>query len=284
MGSFDDSFGALWRQHRPYVVDLAFRMLGEIASAEDVAQEAFIRLVREGVDGVDDVRSWLTVVTGRLCLDLRRSAWVRREHPGDPVLLDSAVPQPGTDPARCGVLHDPVQATLAAALQGLNPSERVAFVLYDVFRVPVHDVAETLGRPLATCKQLVRRARQKITVPDPAGSPIAAGAHRAVLNRFIMACADGDRDGLLDVLHPDVWAPETFAGDCGPTRDLVRGADAAAANVLGHFGSDATLVSHPMPTVVGVLAYHNQAVYGMLMLTVEGPRITGIEAAVDPRV
>ena len=84
MDAVDDSFGALWRQHRPYVVDLAFRMLGEIARAEDVAQEAFIRLVREGAGGVGDVRTWLTVVTGRLCLDLRRSVWVRRRPPRRP--------------------------------------------------------------------------------------------------------------------------------------------------------------------------------------------------------
>ncbi len=114
------------------MVDLAFRMLGDIADAEDVAQEAFLRLSRTRADELTNVRGWLTVVTGRLCLDLMGSARARRERPGDQELLNSVV-SPSADPADRVTLDDHVRSALAMVLQRLNPPERVAFILHDVF-------------------------------------------------------------------------------------------------------------------------------------------------------
>ena len=122
-------FGEVRRANRPYLVNLAYRMLGDVGAAEDVVQEAFVRW--SAADGVDDDRGWLTVVTSRLCLDQLRSAHSRREFPGD-------VPErPGAgDPADRITLDDEVRLALLVVLQRLPPAERVAFVLHDVFGMP----------------------------------------------------------------------------------------------------------------------------------------------------
>ncbi|MFE9328607.1 sigma-70 family RNA polymerase sigma factor [Nocardia sp. NPDC052278] len=294
----DEQFTALWRAHRAYVVDLAFRILGDIAAAEDVAQEAFLRLGHIRADELDNVRGWLTVVTGRLCLDLLGSARARRERPGDPTLLDSVI-SPGTDPADRVTLDDRVQSALAVVLQRLNPSERVAFVLHDVFSWPFEGISVILGRPVGTCRQLARRARAKIAkataVPSSDDLSIdspdlddidqtMAATHRDILDRFITACSGGDLDALLSVLAPDAWGTATFVAGSLPTPADTFGAAAVASNLLTYFGSGATLVSHPAPATVGILAYHNRVLYGILVLTTRDHSVAGIEAFVDPTV
>ncbi len=302
METHGDQFTALWDAHRAYMVDLAFRMLGDIADAEDVAQEAFLRLSRTRADELTNVRGWLTVVTGRLCLDLMGSARARRERPGDQELLNSVV-SPSADPADRVTLDDHVRSALAMVLQRLNPPERVAFILHDVFALPFEEIAAILGRPAGTCRQLARRARTKITgsATDPTIAPAdrtvagadpaidvvdhaTASTHRAVLDRFIATCSGGDLNALLAVLAPDAWGSATFVAGSLPTPENTHGATAVASNLLRYFGSGATLVSHPAPATIGVLAYHNRVLYGMLLLTVSDDHVAGIEAIVDPTI
>ena len=143
-----------WHEHRPYLVDLAFRMLGDIGTAEDVVQDAFARLLRARPGEIEDDRGWLIVVTSRLCLDQIRSARSRRERPHDAGEIEfvpgSQPPvglQPATDPADRITLDDDVQLALLVVLQRLSPAERVAFVLHDIFGVPFDYVAQTIGLP-----------------------------------------------------------------------------------------------------------------------------------------
>ena len=157
----DDQVTQAWRQHRPYLVNLAYQMLGDVGEAEDVAQEAFLRLSRADINEIDDVRAWLTVVAGRLCLDQVRSARSRHERPEDIGSEAAAVNQSGRlDPADRVTLDDEVRTALWEVLRRLSPAERVAFVLHDVFGVPFDAIAETVGRPVGTCRQLARRARR----------------------------------------------------------------------------------------------------------------------------
>ncbi|WP_120313989.1 sigma-70 family RNA polymerase sigma factor, partial [Mycobacterium alsense] len=135
--SSSDQVTEAWRRHRPYLVNLAYQMLGDVGDAEDVAQEAFLRLSRTDPDEIDDVRGWLTVVASRLCLDQARSARARLERPGEVEL-----PAPArVDPADRVTLDDEVRAALLEVLRRLNPGERVAFVLHDVFGVPFDSIA-----------------------------------------------------------------------------------------------------------------------------------------------
>src|SRR4029079_19648934 len=178
------SVEAAWRSHRPYLVNLAYQMLGDIGEAEDVAQEAFLRLSRADPSQIDDIRAWLTVVAGRLCLDQMRSARARHEHPDESAALDVTQSRE-VDPADRVTLDDEVRSALLEVLRRLNPGERVAFVLHDVFQMPFEEIAETVGRPVGTCRQLARRARAKFADSRPRPTDVARDEHQRVTEGFI---------------------------------------------------------------------------------------------------
>jgi RNA polymerase sigma-70 factor (ECF subfamily) len=197
-----------FRELRSYLVDLAFRMLGDIGAAEDAVQDAFTRLLAADIGEIEDERGWLIVVTSRLCLDRIRSARARRSAPRRREIEFVAPPAQGrlANPADRVTLDDSVSLTLLVLLQRLSPAERVVFVLHDIFGMPFPTVAETVGRAAPACRQLAKRARRKIAEGQPgARFDVAAAGHRAVTEKFIAACASGDLDGLLAVLAPDAW-------------------------------------------------------------------------------
>jgi len=196
-----------WRDHRRRLLDIAYRMLGSISDAEDVVQEAYARLLRSDLDGIDDVLGWLITVTGRLCLDHLRSADVRRRTYVGPWLPEPLVelPASGLDPADRVTLDDSVRMALLVVLEQLSPAERTAFVLHDVFQVPFEEVGVIVGRSAAACRQLAARARRRVqSEAAPARFHVDASESRRVAERFAAVCASGDFDALLDVLDPDV--------------------------------------------------------------------------------
>jgi RNA polymerase sigma-70 factor (ECF subfamily) len=269
MGPID----AAVRSHRPYLVNLAYQMLGDVGEAEDVAQEALLRLSR--ASQVDDVRAWLTVVAGRLCLDQMRSARARHEQPDEvglrvPVARDA-------DPADRVTLDDEVRGALLEVLRRLSPAERVAFILHDVFQMPFEEIAATVGRPVGTCRQLARRARAKFADSSLRPSDVTAVEHRIVTEKFITACANGDLESLTAVLDPTVWGVATFVGG-GPPQ-INHGRDAVAPNLLRFLGTGLTLVTGPAGEVLG---YAGRALSVVLMLTVRDGLVVKIEATVDP--
>lgn len=132
-----DPVSAAWRAHRAYLVDLAFRMVGDIGVAEDMVQEAFSRLLRAPVGDIDDERGWLIVVTSRLCLDHIKSASTRRERPQDIAAWhDGDASVSSVDPADRVTLDDEVRLALLIMLERLGPAERVVFVLHEIFGLP----------------------------------------------------------------------------------------------------------------------------------------------------
>jgi RNA polymerase sigma-70 factor (ECF subfamily) len=270
------SVEAAWRSHRPYLVNVAYQMLGDVGGAEDVAQEAFLRLSRADPAQIDDVRAWLTVVAGRLCLDQMRSARARHERPDDSGALD-VTPSREADPADRVTLDDEVRTALLEVLRRLSPGERVAFVLHDVFQMPFEEIAETVGRPVGTCRQLARRARAKFADSSSKSADVTEVEHRIVTEKFITACANGDLQALTAVLDPTVWGMATFVG--GGPQQINHGRDAVAPNLLRFLGQGATLVAGPAGEVLG-FAHRRLAV--VLVLTVRGDRIIKIEATVDP--
>ena len=149
----DETISQAYQAHRPDLVDLAFRMLGDIGAAEDAVQDAFSRLMRADVGEIEDYRGWLIVVTSRLCLDQIRSARSRRERTHDAAEIEFiAPPQPGlADPADRITFDDRVRIALLVMLRRLSPAERVVFVLHDVFSVPFDTIAETVGRSAPAC-------------------------------------------------------------------------------------------------------------------------------------
>jgi RNA polymerase sigma-70 factor (ECF subfamily) len=170
-------------------------------------------------------------------------------------------------------------------LQRLTPIERVVFVLHDIFRTPFDGVAAMVGRPAATCRQLARRARIKVQAGDSGRrgttAPVDRAEHQEVAEQFIRACANGDLRGLLEILDPDVWGDV----DLGPldqrTGRVNRGADVVAATLLHHFGPT-TMVSNPVGAHTIVLAFVDQKLYAIALLTIEAGHIRRIHVLADP--
>lgn len=277
----DQRITLAWHENHAYLVDLAFRMLGDIGAAEDVAQEAFTRLAVTKTADVESPRGWLTVVTSRLCLDQLRSARSRRERTDDAAVQEATTPLTGpplADPADRITLDDEVQSALHIVLQRLSPAERVAFILHDVFATPFDTIAVTLGKPSGTCRQLARRARQKIATIDVRPGEIASPEHRMVVDTFIGACSTGDLDALVKVLDPDVWGVAEFDGHRKVNHDV----EVVARTLLQFFGSDTTLVSLPSSGHASLLAYRRQARYATIALTIENARVRKVHVTIAP--
>ncbi|MDI1465866.1 sigma-70 family RNA polymerase sigma factor [Catellatospora sp. KI3] len=219
-----------FEQHRPQLRAVAYRMLGSFSEADDAVQEAWLRLSRSDAAEIDNLAAWLTTVVGRVALNMLRS---RRTHPEEP--LEAHVPDPvlsppgGTDPEQEALLADAVGLALLVVLDTLDPAERLAFVLHDMFAVPFDDIAPIVGRNAAAARQLASRARRRVqgagTTPDP-----DLGRQREAVDAFLAAARGGDFDGLLAVLDPDVVLRADY-GAAGGSR-LVRGAHAVASGAV----------------------------------------------------
>lgn len=284
--SGDRAIAAAWRAHRPYLVNLAYQMLHDVGEAEDVAQEAFLRLSGVDLDEIGDVRGWLTVVAGRLCLDQLRSARVRLVSKMSPDQEARLVPVDYTDdPADHVTLDDEVSSALLEVLRRLSPAERVAFILHDVFAVPFDDIAESVGRPVGTCRQLARRARMKFSTATATATArpvhVAAGEHRRVTDAFITACANGDVHALTSLLDTSVWGVGTVLAHPAPAPQVKYGPGDVVANLLHHIGSRATLVCGPPGDDV-LLAFDRGRLFAVIVLTIRHGLVMKIEATADP--
>ena len=285
-GQHDEMVTQAYLHHRPYLVNLAFRMLGDIGAAEDVVQDAFWRLLRARSGEIEDERGWLIVVTSRLCLDQIKSARSRRERAHDASQIEFvAPPQKGlADPADRVTFDDGVRLALLVVLQQLSPAERVVFVLHDIFQMPFDTVAETVGRSAPACRQLAGRARQKIAAGSgSARFGIASAEHRLVTDKFIAACSNGDLNSLLEVLAPNAWGDVDLGPEVTEFSGVFQGAKRVASNLLRFWGQGATLVSLPVAGQPAVLAFTGRELAGVLVFTMRGELIQAIHVICDPR-
>jgi RNA polymerase sigma-70 factor, ECF subfamily len=267
-----DKLAADFETHRPYLHAIAFRVLGSHADADDAVQEAWLRLARAGGDGVEDLRGWLTTVTGRICLDLLRRRGARGEQPLEPDLWTI----PGDfspDPEAEAVLADSVGLALYVVMDALTPAERVSFVLHDVFELPFDTIAAILGRSTASAKMLASRARGRIRLGVPATD--AHTAARGVVDAFLAAAGQGDVTGLLAVLAPEV---ELHRG-----TTVTRGADQVATQAT--LGARRDTRAHPalVNGVPGALITARGRPFLLMAFTVEHGRITTIRTLSDPK-
>ncbi|GAA4204737.1 RNA polymerase sigma factor SigJ [Microbispora amethystogenes] len=271
-----------FEEHRTRLRAVAYRMLGSMSEADDAVQDAWLRVSRAGAGGVENLGAWLTTVVARVCLNVLRSREQRREeHLGvrvpDPVID----PESGADPEHEAVLADSVGLALLVVLETLSPAERLAFVLHDMFAVPFEDIAPMIDRSPAAARQLASRARRRVRGQAPAPDPDLA-RQRAVVEAFLAAARDGDFDGLVAVLAPDV----VLRSDGGVARarhsTVVTGARAVAAQAVT-FGS---LSPYARPALVngaaGVVVVANGRPLSVMAFTVTDGRIAAIDVLSDP--
>src|SRR6187200_1618001 len=185
--------------HRPHVRAVAYRMLGSVSEAEDAAQEAWIRLSRTDVSGVDNLRGWLTTVVARVCLDLLRTRTSRREDPLDVHVPDLVITRADGDPESEAVLADSVGIALLVVLERLEPAERLAFVLHDVFGMTFEEIAPIVKRSVVATRQLASRARRRVQGHGPT-SDANLQNQRRVVDAFLAAVHEGDFEALVAVL------------------------------------------------------------------------------------
>jgi RNA polymerase sigma-70 factor (ECF subfamily) len=231
-----------WGAHRRRVFDVAYRMLGSVSEAEDMTQEAYLRLVRVGLDGIEDPLGWLITVTARLCLDHLRSSQVRRVEYFGPWLPEPLVESgKAFSPEDRVTLDESVRMALLVVLETLSPAERTAFVLHDVFGVPFEEVAELVGRSTEACRQLASRARRRVADSGASGRFTASRAELTkTAEEFANACESGNFDALLRILDSEVAGTFDSGGrvrgaPAGPIHGNVR----VARVILHSFSGEA---------------------------------------------
>ena len=219
--------------NRSHLRAVAYRMLGSLNEADDAVQESWLHLSRSDTSDVKNLGGWLTTVVARICLDMLRSRNSRREES-----LEASVPEPvtnregGIDPEQEALLGDSVGLALLVVLDTLNPAERLAFVLHDIFAVPFDEIAPIVGRTEMATRQLASRARRRVqgaeTDPDA-----DLTRQREVVDAFLAASRGGDFVALLTLLDPDVVYRADHAAVLVGASKEVRGAEAVAGQFSG---------------------------------------------------
>ena len=267
--------------HRPRLRVVAFRMLGSRGDADDAVQDAWLRVSRADTSVVDNMGAWLTTVVARVCLNQLRTRRQRAEvplvHVPDPIIS----PESGTDPEESALLADGVGLALLVVLDALSPSERLAFVLHDMFGVPFDDIATLLDRSPDAARKLASRARLRVrgqtTAPDP-----DLARQREVVDAFFAAAHEGDFEALVSVLHPDVVL-RSDGGTARPQLTLVlRGAQEVS--------SQAVTTGRLFPFVhrvlvngaAGVVVAPRREAQVVMAFTVTNGRIVAIDVLSDP--
>ncbi|MGR4853800.1 RNA polymerase sigma factor SigJ [Streptomyces sp. LARHCF252] len=274
-----------FEEHRGHLRAVAYRMLGSLTEAEDAVQEAWLRLSRTAPDDIQNLGGWLTTVTGRICLDLLRSRTARREEPmGDAFVPDPVLrPLSHLDPAEEVLQADSVGLALLVVLENLEPAERLAFVLHDMFAVPFDDIAPVVERSPAATRQLASRARRRVRGATPSAEP-DLGRQKEVLDAFLAASRGGDFEALLALLHPDV----VLRADSGAlvrgaaASKVVQGAKTVAEQALmfARHARSARLVL--VNGSVGVVHAPEGRVQSVMGVTIADGRITGMYILADP--
>jgi RNA polymerase sigma-70 factor, ECF subfamily len=263
---------------RPGLIRLAYGELGSLAEAEDVVQDAWLRLQRVDSDDVRDLRAWLTTTVSRLALDTLRSARVRREAYVGPWLPEPLVDRAGeaTDPAERAAVAETVGLALLVVLESLSASERVAFVLHDVFGYEFERVADVLGT--------TPQARRAVEARRPR-FPATPERQREVVDAFLAAALGGDLEALVSVLHPDVVLTSDGGGVVPAARKPIAGAARVARAASGYArkgfaGGHVERVN--VNGLPGLLAIGPDGTRSVLDFTLDGDRITAIDIVRNP--
>ena len=275
-----DRLAGQFERLRPYLTSVAYSMLGSVAEAEDAVQETWLRLGRVNTGSIDDLRAWLTTVVGRICLDMLKARQARREDQAGPWLPEPLIAEPATGaPENQAMIAESIGLALLIVLESLNPPERLAFVLHDVFAVPYGNIGQIMSRTPEAARQLASRARRRVqSAPKP--DPDLPAQRRAV-DAFLAAARHGDFDGLLEVLAPEVVL--RFDPGTGPFAPFeITGAQTVARHVLR---TAPRFLPHAVPAIVngtpGVLYGTWDQPLGVLGFTVTHGKIAELNLITD---
>lgn len=265
---------------RPRLIGVAYGLLGSVTEAEDVVQDAWIRLQRSDIGAIDDITGWLVTTTSRLALDVLRSARHRRETYVGPWLPEPVETAP--DPADAVSLADALSWAMMIVLETLTPAERAAFVLHDVFGLSFADVGAALGRNPAAVRKLAARARAHVDARKPRFD-VDAAAHRRVVDAFADAATSGNLADLLRLLDPDAVLTADGGGVVRAAGAPIIGAAAVASFLVSV--ADPTTRTVRMTVVNGnpaLLMFANGELDGVAALGVADGRVRTIDVVRNP--
>ena len=278
----------LFDEYRPLLFSLAYRMLGSVADAEDVVQEAFLRWHRatEGEDeeAVRSPKSYLCTVVTRLCIDQLRSARARREVYVGPWLPEPLVQGDAPNPAEQMELEDSLSMAFLVLLESLSAEERAVFLLRQVFDYDYAEIARIVNKSEANCRQMVHRAQQHLSARRPRFDT-SPEKQEQLTHTFMQTCTNGDMQGLLALLTQDIVLYSDGGGKAQAATKPVYGADKVARFIFGvlskapeGFTADVAMVNGQP----GIVCYVNGEPYTVLSLDTAGGMIQGIYIVVNP--
>ena len=271
-----------FEEHRTRLRAVAYRMLGSLSEADDAVQETWLRLSRVDADEVENLGGWLTTVVARVSLNVLRSRRSRREEP-----LDGRMPEPivdradGTDPEHEALLADSVGLALLVVLETLNPAERLAFVLHDMFAVPFDEIAPIVDRSPEAARQLASRARRRVqgerAIPDA-----DLDTQREVLDAFLAAARGGDFEALLEVLDPDMVLRADTGPDAREASRIVRGAANVARQALAFSRLDVEVRPALINGAPGTVSFRDGRPFAIAGFTIRNRRVVEMDILADP--
>lgn len=288
----DENLVAEFEANRQRLLAAAYRMLGSLTEAEDAVQEAWLRLDRSDPDSIDNLAGWLTTVVSRVCLGVLRSRRTRGEEPmaGDEHGTD---PEGQAGPEEEAVLADALGPALLLVLDTLGPSERLAFVLHDLFAVPFEDIAPIVDRSPAAARQLASRARRRIQGIDPDDPDRRRERERqqAIVEAFLAASRHGDMEALVSLLDPEAVLRADRAAVKNAAANRHRGAPALEPELRGGRTVATTLFGQARAAELALIDGVPGAVWApggrpraIFAFRVTGDVVTEIEIVTDPAV
>jgi RNA polymerase sigma factor (sigma-70 family) len=292
-GAPDPGLSAITSERRQ-LLNLAYRLLGSLADAEDAVQETYARwyaMSRERQDAIESPGAWLTKVASRICLDVLGSARARRErYVGEwiPEPLPEPAEWPGsgrpgcTDPADRVTLDESVSMAFLVVLESMTPAERVAFVLHDVFGYPFPEVAGITGRTPAACRQLASTARRRISAGQPPAAPTAQRA--GVVREFKQAWEAQDISALITLLDPGATAIADGGGLVSAALAPIEGGEQIARYLAGvTFGAPGlTMLERTVNGQPGLVLQQDGVTAAVFAFDIAAGRITRIWAVRNP--
>ena len=273
----DDRLAERFEEHRTRLRAVAYRMLGSLPEAEEAVQDAWLRVSRAGAEGVENLGGWLTTIVARLCLNALQARKARSEQPAGLCMPDPVVSRDvPTDPEQEALLADSVGLALLVVLEMLDPAERLAFVLHDMFDLPFEEIAPMVGRSPTAARQLASRARRRVRGASVPRTDADVARQREIVDAFFAAGRAGDFDALVRVLHPDV----VLRSDV-PRVAEQRGARRVARMALGGARSSARVLPVLVNGAAGAVIVEDERAALVMAFTVSSGQIVEIDVITD---